>query len=101
MTAADECRVNDCHRRAAASIVRDHLPGPLRLCATHTEAFRQNYADWDVVWERRSAEPTSVRAPTAASVGRASAGSAEVLDSPHVAARRVRSWLALRRKNRP
>ena len=42
MTAADECHVNDCHRWAAASIVHDHLPGPLRLCATHTEAFRQD-----------------------------------------------------------
>jgi hypothetical protein len=101
VTTEDECRVNDCHRWAAASIVRDHLPGPLRLCATHTEAYRQNYADWDVVWERRSAEPTSVRAPTGLSVGRATAGSAEVLDSPYVGAKRVRSWWALRRKERP
>ena len=101
MTAADECRVNDCHRWAAASIVRDHLPGPLRLCATHTEAFRQNNAGWDVAWERTSAEPTSVRAPTAASVGGATAGSAEVLQSPHVAVKRARSWWALRPKERP
>ncbi len=101
MTAADECRVDDCHRWAAASIVRDHLPGPIRLCATHTEAFRQNNAGWDIVWERTLAEPTSVRAPAAASVGRTTAGSAEVLQPPDVAAKRVRSWLALRRKERP
>jgi hypothetical protein len=100
MTAADECRVNDCHRWAAASIVRDHLPGPLRLCATHTEAFRQNNTGWDVVWERTSPEPTSVRAPAAASVGRTTAVSAEGLQSPHAAPKRVRSWLPLRPKDR-
>jgi hypothetical protein len=101
MTVTDKCRVNDCHRWAAASIVRDHLPGPLRLCATHTEAFRQDNAGWDVVWERTSAEPTSVRAPTSASVGRTAAVSADRLQSPHAAAKRVRSWFALRPKGRP
>jgi hypothetical protein len=101
MTAADECRVNDCHRWAAASIVRDHLPGPLRLCATHTEAFRQNNGDWDVVWEHTSPEPTSVTAPTTGGVGRPTAGSAQVLQSSPEAAKRVRSWLAMRRKERP
>jgi hypothetical protein len=36
--------VHVCARHAAATIVREDLAGPLRLCAAHTEQFRQNSA---------------------------------------------------------
>jgi hypothetical protein len=33
------CRVDKCKRRAAASVAREHVPGPIQLCAIHTEGF--------------------------------------------------------------
>lgn len=38
------CRVDGCGLRAVASVVREDLPGPIQLCATHTEDFRMNGA---------------------------------------------------------
>lgn len=43
------CRVAECTRRAAVSVGREDVPGPIRLCATHTEGFRLNGAHWSVV----------------------------------------------------
>ncbi len=76
MNPSDKCRVDDCERRAAASMVRDTLPGPLPLCAIHTEDFRMNGALWMVSWERTLAEPTSVKPAPAAAVGRSTSGPA-------------------------
>ena len=73
MRLSDKCRVDDCDRQAAATMIRDTLPGPLRLCATHTEDFRMNSDGWTVAWEKASAEPTSVKTAGAASVGRGAA----------------------------
>jgi len=69
MNPSGKCRVDDCDRRAAASVIRDSLPGPLPLCATHTEDFRMNSAGWTIVWEHLSADPTSVKAAAVAPVG--------------------------------
>jgi hypothetical protein len=70
MNPSEKCRVDDCDLRAAASVIRENLPGPLPLCATHTEAFRMNSAGWSVNWEEALAEPTSVKVAAAAPVGR-------------------------------
>lgn len=66
------CRVDGCGRRAAASVVRDDLPGPMQLCATHTEDFRMNGAAWTVTWSAGESRPISVQAAPAAAVGRSS-----------------------------
>jgi hypothetical protein len=79
MNPSDKCRVDDCNAHVAASVIRDTLPGPLRLCALHTEDFRMNGAGWMVTWEKRLAEPTSVKAAPAPPVGRVPLGPA---DSP-------------------
>jgi hypothetical protein len=79
MNPSDKCRVDDCDAHVAASVIRDTLPGPLRLCALHTEDFRMNSAGWMVSWEQRMAEPTSVKAAPAAPVGRMPLG---LVDSP-------------------
>jgi hypothetical protein len=81
MNPSDKCRVDDCERRAAASVMRDTLPGPLPLCAIHTEDFRMNGAGWMVSWEQTLAEPTSVKAAPAAPVGRMPPGPAGVPES--------------------
>jgi hypothetical protein len=73
MNASEKCRVSDCDRSAAASVVRDDLPGRLRLCATHTEDFRQDSVGWRIEWEREAPEPTSVITPAPAIVGRGAA----------------------------
>jgi hypothetical protein len=78
MKPSDKCRVDDCDRRAAASMIRDTLPGPLPLCAIHTEDFRMNSATWMVTWAQTSAEPTSVKAAPAVAVGRSTLGPAGV-----------------------
>jgi hypothetical protein len=64
MTEANQCFVTECHRGALASVSRPDLPGPLRLCATHTEQFRQSSDGWDVVWASGAPAPTSVSAPS-------------------------------------
>jgi hypothetical protein len=69
MKAPDQCRVDGCDRAAAASVARDDLPGPLRLCATHLEDFRQNDVGWKIDWSKEVAEPTSVVIPVMATVG--------------------------------
>ncbi len=66
------CRVDGCGRRAAASVVRDDLPGPIQLCATHTEDFRMNGAAWTVTWSAGGSCPISVQAAPPAPVGRSS-----------------------------
>lgn len=66
------CRVDGCGRRAAASVVREDLPGPIQLCATHTEDFRMNGAAWTVTWSAGDSGPISVQATPAAPVGRSS-----------------------------
>lgn len=66
------CRVDGCGRRAAASVVREDLPGPIQLCATHTEDFRMNGAAWTVTWSAAESRPITVRAAPAAPVGRSS-----------------------------
>jgi hypothetical protein len=63
MATPDKCCVGDCERNALASVGRDDLPGPLRLCATHTEQFRQSSEGWVIDWPRDAAAPTSVTAP--------------------------------------
>lgn len=64
------CRVDGCGRRAAVSVVRDDLPGPIRLCATHTEDFRMNGARWSFTWDSVAGVPASVRAAPLPPVGR-------------------------------
>ncbi len=64
------CRVDGCGRRAAASVVREDLPGPIQMCATHTEDFRMNGAAWTVTWSAGGSCPISVQAAPSAPVGR-------------------------------
>lgn len=100
MNPSDKCRVDDCDRRAAASIIRDNFPGPLPLCATHTEDFRLNGAAWVVTWDQMMAEPTSVKAAQPSQVGRDSPGPAITLASKGLPANRFRSRLAPWRRSR-
>ena len=64
MTEANQCFVTDCTRGALASVTRPDLPGPLRLCATHTEQFRQSSEGWAITWASGAPEPTAVTAPS-------------------------------------
>jgi hypothetical protein len=99
MIAANKCRVDDCDRNAAVSIVRDHLPGPLPLCATHTEDFRMNSEGWNIVWDQTSPEPTSVKVGVPATVGRSGAPAPdEMAKAPDGTVQRVKSRLSLRRR---
>jgi hypothetical protein len=68
MNTSDKCRVSDCDRWAAASVMRDDLPGPLRLCATHTGNFRQHNVGWTINWEGEAPEPALVVAPATMTV---------------------------------
>jgi hypothetical protein len=63
MTDAERCFVGECDRRSAASVTRHDLPGPLRLCATHTEQFRQSSESWGITWPPGQTAPTLVTAP--------------------------------------
>jgi hypothetical protein len=60
---ADKCWVAGCDRGALASVTREDLPGSLRLCATHTEQFRQSSDGWAIEWPAGQSAPTSVTAP--------------------------------------
>jgi hypothetical protein len=100
MNPPDKCRVDNCDRNAAASIVRDNLPGPLPLCATHTEDFRMNSAGWTVTWEHTLAEPTSVTTGTPMAVGRGAPGPASAPRPPSAAAGRFKSRLEAWRSSR-
>jgi hypothetical protein len=100
MNPSDRCRVDDCDRRAAASMIRDTLPGPLHLCATHTEDYRMNGASWVVSWEPALAEPTSVKPAPPAVVGHFGPRPAEVTDSSQPAPSGVRSRFAAWRGTR-
>ena len=64
MTESNQCFVTECHRGALASVNRPDLPGPLRLCATHTEQFRQSSDGWAIAWPPDDATPASVTAPS-------------------------------------
>jgi len=64
MTESNQCFVTECHRGALASVSRPDLPGPLRLCATHTEQFRQSSDGWGITWPSGQAIPASVTAPS-------------------------------------
>ncbi len=64
MTESNQCFVTECHRGALASVGRPDLPGQLRLCATHTEQFRQSSEGWSITWPAGDAAPTSVTAPS-------------------------------------
>jgi hypothetical protein len=64
MTDEDRCFVSGCDRRAAASVTRGDLPGQLRLCATHTEQFRQSSEGWGITWPSGAPAPSSVTAPS-------------------------------------
>jgi len=64
MTEPDKCWVGGCGRWAAASVTRPDLPGQLRLCATHTEQFRQSSDGWDIAWAAGATAPSSVTAPS-------------------------------------
>jgi hypothetical protein len=88
------CRVDGCGRRAAASVVRADLPGPIQLCATHTEDFRMNGAGWTVTWSADGSRPTSVQAAPAAPVGRSSLDTASetVSRTPGWAKLKARLW---------
>ena len=77
MKASEKCRVDECDRRAAATIVRGSIPGPLPLCAIHTEDFRLHGGRWTVIWDHAMPEPTSVKAAPVVAVGRDSSGSAD------------------------
>ncbi len=101
MDPSDKCRVDTCDRRAAASVVRDSFPGPLPLCATHTEDFRLNSAGWAVTWDQTMAEPTSVKAAVSSPPGRNSPGPAITLQSKGSPAHRFWSGLAPWRRPRP
>jgi hypothetical protein len=59
----ERCWVAGCDRGSAASVTRDDLPGSLRLCATHTEQFRQSSEGWVIAWPAGTPAPTSVTAP--------------------------------------
>ena len=100
MNPSDKCRVDDCDRRAAATVIRDTFPGPLPLCAIHTEDFRMNGAGWMVRWEQTLAEPTSVKAAPAAAVGRRASGPPGVLESDSSGGNTLRRRLALWRGTR-
>jgi hypothetical protein len=100
MNPPDKCRVDDCDRNAAASIVRDNLPGPLPLCATHTEDFRMNSAGWTVTWEHTLAEPTSVKTAAPTAVGRMAPGPAGAPRPNSAAAGRFKSRLGAWRSSR-
>jgi hypothetical protein len=102
MNASDKCRVDECDRRAAASIVRDHLPGPLPLCLVHTEDFRMNGEGWNIAWDRALAEPTSVTVAVAAVVGRQTPVPVATppAPSPDSTVQRVKSRLTARRNSR-
>jgi len=93
MNPSEKCRVDGCDRRAAASVVRDSLPGPLPLCLTHTEDFRMNNAGWTIIWENSSAEPTSVTAAAVAAVGHSGPRLVDVPPSQGSLRRGVRSRL--------
>jgi hypothetical protein len=64
MTNDDRCFVSGCDRGALASVTRPDLAGSLRLCATHTEQFRQSSEGWGINWPAGAAAPTSVTAPS-------------------------------------
>ncbi len=98
MIAANKCRVDGCDRNAAASMIRDTLPGPLPLCATHTEDFRMNGAGWEIVWDASAPEPTSVKTSAAASVGHSGPRAVETTATPDGTGLRLRSRLLPRRK---
>ena len=98
MMAANKCRVDECDRNAASTIVRDSLPGPLPLCLTHTEDFRMNGAGWNIVWEHTSPEPTSVTTGAVARVGRSGPPAGEPLASSVDQAPRAKSLLSRWRK---
>jgi hypothetical protein len=102
MDASEQCRVDECDRRAAASIVRDHLPGPLPLCLIHTEDFRMNGAGWNIAWDRALPEPTSVTVAVAAGVGRQTPlpVATPAAPSPDSAVQRVKSRFTARRNSR-
>ena len=97
MIAANKCRVDGCDRNAAASMIRDTLPGPLPLCATHTEDFRMNGEGWDIVWDASAPEPTSVTTQAAAAVGHSGPRPVEASAAPDGPGLRLRSRLLPRR----
>ena len=99
MNPPDKCRVDNCDRNAAASIVRDNLPA-LPLCATHTEDFRMNSAGWTVTWEHTLAEPTSVTTGAPMAVGRGAPGPTSAPRPPSAAAGRFKSRLDAWRNSR-
>jgi hypothetical protein len=100
MDVSDKCRVDLCDRRAAASIIRDNLPGPLPLCATHTEDFRMNGAGWIVTWDRTSAEPKSVKVAEPPAVGRGAPGVSRAPGLQNSPGRKFRSRLSAWRGTR-
>jgi hypothetical protein len=100
MIAPDKCWVDGCARHAVAAVFRENLPGPLRLCATHTEQFRQNSAAWNIIWEPTTPEPTLVRPPDSAKVGRQVSGSDAALQSAEMTERPPESRRLLRWRRR-
>jgi hypothetical protein len=64
MNEVDRCFVSGGDRGALASVTRQDLPGPLRLCATHTEQFRQSSEGWGITWASGAPAPTTVTAPS-------------------------------------
>ena len=85
------CQVDGCERRAAASVaVGADLPGPIQLCATHTEDFRMNGTAWTVTWSAGESRPISVQAAPAAPVGRTS------MVTPKDTVSRVSGWAKLK-----
>ena len=115
MNASEKCRVSECDRWAAASVIREDLPGPLRLCATHTEYFRQNSLGWKINWEHEAPEPISVTTPATSSVGLSGPSPAQaaghepisrhpalksLLQLPGRTAKQIEARVAARRKGR-
>lgn len=93
MNPSDKCRVDDCDRRAGASVIQDSLPGPLPLCATHTEDFRMNSSGWTISWENLSADPASVKAAAVAAAECSGPDPGEVRESNNSPRRGIRSRL--------
>ena len=104
MSDVDRCFVAECDRRAAASVSRPDLPGSLRLCATHTEQFRQSSDGWGITWPPGAPSPSAVTAPSSDTLWayRPEAGSGPQPPPSSDPTRRGPSgWLQARRGKRP
>ncbi|MDQ1357439.1 MAG: hypothetical protein QOF20_1209 [Acidimicrobiaceae bacterium] len=105
MSDVDRCFVAECDRRAAASVSRADLPGSLRLCATHTEQFRQSSDGWGITWPPGAPSPTAVTAPSSDTLWayrpEVGTGPQQPPPSSDPVRRGPSGWLEARRGKRP